>query len=67
MKEDNSLTNDEQKRIFEEAAAIKIEQLHVKDDTKSDEEHTVKLLADLQDRQDKEASNIMKDLDQKVC
>eukprot|EP00111_Clytia_hemisphaerica_P002852 TCONS_00008039-protein len=65
MNKDGSLTNEEQKSIFEEAAAIKMEQLHVTDDTKSDEEHTVKLLADLQDKQDREASNIMKDLDQK--
>ena len=66
MKENNTLTNDQQTTIFEEAMSIKLEQLRAKGDTKSDEEATIQMLADLQDKQDKEAANIMKDLDQKV-
>jgi hypothetical protein len=46
---------------------IRLDQFRATDNTKSDEEHTVELLADLQDKQDKEAANVMKDLDQKVC
>ena len=66
MKENNTLTTDQQTAIFEEAIAIKLEQLRGKGDTKSDEEATIQMLADLQDKQDKEAANVMKDLDQKV-
>ena len=66
MKENNNLTSEQQSSHFEEAIAIKMEQLRANGDTKSDEELTIQMLADLQDQQDREAGNIMKDLDQKV-
>jgi len=66
-KENGTLQPEEQQRIFEEAMTIRLDQFRATDNTKSDEEHTVELLADLQDKQDKEAANVMKDLDQKVC
>ena len=66
MRETGEILPDEQIKILGEAIAIKLEQLHATDNTKSDDEHVVKLMADLQDQQDKEANNVMKDLDQKV-
>ena len=54
----------EQLEIFEEAASLKVEEM--RDGSLSDEDIEVKLLADLQDSQDREAEYMMKDLADKV-
>lgn len=72
MRENKTLTGDQQTPIFQQAVSIKMEeeqQLRANDDTNSEEIDSVvvvKMLADLQEHQDREAANIMKDLDQKV-
>ena len=62
-------TAEEQIEIFKEAASLKLQLLlaELGDGQASGDVGSIKILADLQENQDKEAAYLMKDLPNKVC
>ena len=62
-------TAEEQVDIFKEAASLRLQLLlaELGDGQDSGDVASIKILADLQENQDKEAAYLMKDLSNKVC